>query len=295
MGENSKIEWTDHTFNPWVGCTKISPACDGCYAEAWAKRTGHPELWTGERRRTTAANWKEPLKWNAKAAAAGVRYRVFCSSLADVFDNQVPQAWRTDLFHLIWSTPSLDWLLLTKRPQNIKKMLLPSIGEAELWPWRNVWLGTTAEDQEHYDERWAHLREIPARIRFISYEPALGPMLPGLDRHEGMAPDWIIAGGESGPKARAPHPQWFRDLRDDCEKLGIAYLFKQWGEWAPSTPEAALGNPRSGWRSIKGYPHVARAEELYPGAGAEFVEHVGKKAAGRLLDGREHNDLPVAA
>jgi protein gp37 len=123
MGENTNIEWADHTFNPWVGCSKISSACDYCYAESWAKRSGHPELWQGERRRTAGANWQRPIKWNRQAATAGKRARVFCASLADVFDNQVPRRWRDDLWHRIDQTPHLDWLLLTKRPQNIAKML----------------------------------------------------------------------------------------------------------------------------------------------------------------------------
>src|SRR5262245_18137233 len=123
MGADSKIEWCHHTFNAFVGCTKVSPACDHCYAEAWAKRAGHPELWAGERRRTSAENWKQPLKWDKAAARTGERHRVFCASLADVFDNQVPDVWRTDLWKLIDLTPNLDWLLLTKRPQNIAKML----------------------------------------------------------------------------------------------------------------------------------------------------------------------------
>src|SRR5690348_13736947 len=105
MAENSKIEWTHHTFNPWVGCTKVSAACDYCYAEAWAKRSGSPELWNGERRRTSAANWRQPIKWNRNAAERGERHRVFCASLADVFDNQVPTKWRADLWALISDTP----------------------------------------------------------------------------------------------------------------------------------------------------------------------------------------------
>ena len=123
MAENSSIGWTDHTFNPWVGCTKVSPACDHCYAESWAKRTGSPGLWQGERRRTTASNWRQVVKWNGDAAMAGVRRRLFCTSLADMSDNQAPASWRDDLWRLVERTPHLDWLLLTKRPQNIAKRL----------------------------------------------------------------------------------------------------------------------------------------------------------------------------
>lgn len=232
MGENSKIEWTDHTFNPWVGCTKISPACDNCYAEIWAKRSGHPELWQGERRRTTPSNWEKPIRWNADAVKRGVRPRVFCASLADVWDNQVDPVWRRDLFHLIWETKGLDWLLLTKRPQNIQKMLLPAIGEAELWPWPNVWLGATCGDQDEYDRNWPLLAAIPATVRFISCEPALSWLVPE-DSHDGIFPDWIICGGESGSKARMMDPGWARDLRDDCAGKNIAFFMKQMTGKAP--------------------------------------------------------------
>jgi protein gp37 len=151
MAETSKIEWTDATFNPWVGCTKISPACDHCYAEGWAKRAGNPELWQGERRRTSVANWRMPVKLNAKAMAEGRRRRVFCASLADVFDNQVPAEWRADLWALIRATPMLDWQLLTKRPQNIARMLPANWGKG----WPNVWLGTTVENQTEANRRIA--------------------------------------------------------------------------------------------------------------------------------------------
>jgi protein gp37 len=219
VAENSKIEWTDHTFNPWLGCTKISPACDHCYAESWAKRTGQAGLWAGERRRTSAANWHMPVKWDRFARRDGVRRRVFCASLADWLDNRVPEAWRADLAALIADTPNLDWLLLTKRPENL----------ARLAPWRendvpaNVWLGITAEDQAHFDRRWRRLRDWRACVRFVSYEPALGPLsMPHTDK-----PDWVICGGESGASARVMDPAWARALRDECAAEGIAFFMKQ--------------------------------------------------------------------
>jgi protein gp37 len=274
MGENSKIEWTDHSFNPWVGCTEVSAACDHCYAKAWAKRTGQPELWEGERRRTRPKNWIEPRKWNAKCAYYGRRERVFCASMADVFDNQVPVPWRRDLWHLIEQTPNLDWLLLTKRPQNIAKMLPDPETGVRPWGdgWPNVWLGITAENQEEFERRWPYLNDIPADVRFVSYEPALGPLRLAGD-YGGCGPDWIIAGGESGPHARPANPQWFRDVRDECERLGIAFLFKQWGEWA---------NPDD-------YPSETQEHMELTGRGLR----VGKKRAGRLLDGVEHNGFPT--
>jgi protein gp37 len=243
MGENTKIEWATHTFNPWIGCTKLAhpngSACDFCYAATWAKRTGHPELWEGERRLTSLENWRKPRKWNRAAMEAGERHRVFCASLADVFDNQVPDVWRIDLWQVIEETPHLDWLLLTKRPQNIHKMLPPNWG----YGYPNVWLGITAENQREYERRWPDLREIPAEVHFISYEPALGPLC--LTAVEGDRPDWIIAGAESGGKARPSHPQWFRDVRDECARLGTAFLFKQWGG----------RTPKAGGRLLDGVEH----------------------------------------
>jgi len=226
MAENSKIEWTDHTFNPWVGCTKISAACDHCYAESWAKRAGNPELWQGERRRTSVANWRQPIIWNRKAEGALRRPRVFCASLADVWDNQVPHEWRIDLFALIRATPNLDWLLLTKRPQNIAKMLPIATVDFSPFPWPNVWLGTTCEDQDQYRIRYeGALAKVPAMVRFISYEPALGPML--VAHPYGDRPDWIICGGESGGGARMMDPAWARALRDQCANYGISFFMKQ--------------------------------------------------------------------
>ena len=163
MAENTKIEWADHTFSPWTGCTKVSPACDHCYAEGWAKRSGHVKWGSGQpRRRTSDANWRMPLKWNREAERTGVRPRVFCASLADVFDNEVDPAWRADLFKLIADTPNLDWLLLTKRIGNAQRMIgeaLTIMSEAgkpmNRWPWPNVWLSATVVNQEEAD------RDIP--------------------------------------------------------------------------------------------------------------------------------------
>lgn len=219
MAENSKIEWTDHTFNPWVGCQKVSPGCDHCYAETLMDHRYGRVQWGphGERKRTSVANWRKPLQWAKAARGTGQRPKVFCASLADVFDNQAPEGARDDLWNLISKTPELDWLLLTKRPENIAKML-PVLGH-----WPNVWLGTTAEDQPHYDRRWPILAAVPAAKRFISYEPALGPLTLSWPHY----PDWIICGGESGKDARLMDLAWARSLRDECNRLDIAYFFKQ--------------------------------------------------------------------
>lgn len=228
MGENSAIEWTTHSFNPWVGCTKISVgpqgACENCYAEGWAKRTGNAELWAGSRRRTTAANWRQPLKWNAEAASAGIRPRVFCASLADVFDTDIPGSWRADLFSLIRQTPHLDWLLLTKRIGNAWRMTqramhhsLPS----------NVWLGETIATRAEMLRDGPKLRETPgASVYFWSAEPLLGE-LGEIPRE--LMPDWLIVGGESGPRARPFVLEWGKEIVRQCQAARVPVFVKQVG------------------------------------------------------------------
>ena len=230
MAENSKIEWTDHTFNPWIGCQKVSPGCDHCYAEAMSNRYGWVEWGPhGDRKRTSEANWRKPLSWAKAAARAGIRHRVFCASLADWLDNKAPYAWRLDLAMLVEATPELDWLLLTKRPENFAKHSPWLPGEVPA----NVWLGTTCEDQANFDRRWPILNDIPAKVRFISYEPALGPMIPTSV----FNPDWIICGGESGPGARQMNPAWARSLRERCAADGIAFFMKQMTGKKPIPPD----------------------------------------------------------
>ena len=217
--ENSKIEWTDHTFNPWVGCSKVSPACDDCYAEAWAKRTGqHEQPWGEWRRRTSPANWKLAIKWDRQAQKAGVRKKVFCASLADVFDDQVPNEWRDDLWSLIERTQHLDWLLLTKRPENIKDMLPENWGDG----WPNVWLGITVESQREANRRIPHFEQIPAIIKFLSCEPLLENLYLTL-----YGIDWVICGGESGSNARHMQEKWAQYLKLTCYENGVAFFMKQ--------------------------------------------------------------------
>lgn len=289
MGADTKIEWADHTFNPWTGCQAVSAACDHCYAEAQAKRA--PRTFGGwgphaERKRTSESYWRQPLKWNSEARKAGTRPRVFCASMADVFDNAVPAAWRCDLWDLIAETPHLDWLLLTKRTSNIFGMLpLRSHGALKGWGtagYPNVWLGTTVENQAEADRRIPHLLAVPAAKRFLSCEPLLGPLNLAQWHafHRIDAPDWqptidwVIAGGESGPKARPSHPDWFRSLRDQCQAAGVPFFFKQWGEWVSVSEVAGVG------------PH-----HHFPGGAT--VRRVGKKAAGATLDGREWREVPA--
>ena len=225
MADTTEISWTDHTFNPWLGCQKVSPGCDNCYAEALTLRYG----WTqwgpqAERRRTAPANWRKPLRWQRQASKDQTRHRVFCASLADVFDNQAPPGALQDLWGLVRNTPDLDWQILTKRPQNIQGNL------PEDWQqgYPNVWLGVSAENQEEYDRRWPLLLVIPAVVRFISYEPALGPLT--LANHP-RKPDWLIWGGESGPAARPLEPSWVNQIVQECNQFSVASFGKQWGTY----------------------------------------------------------------
>lgn len=355
MSKQTAISWCDSTFNPWIGCTKISPACDHCYAarqDAFRKWT--PEGWGGPRRRTSAALWKKPGQWNAaqfvQCAACGhrcdlqdfhaidgpadwtmcpacssadwhgARRRVFCASLADVFDNQVPPEWRRDLFLLIAKTPHLDWLLLTKRIGNAWPMMQEvarMCGGGER-PMENVWLGATICNQEEAERDIPKLLTTPAQVRFLSIEPMLGDVrlgswlqrspsaafaagkvtadMPAWTRIGSTALDWVICGGESGPHARPMHPDWVRSLRDQCAAAGVPFHFKQWGEWTPGeNVERQRGTIDTaflwddGWHI---YPlnlatdhgHIDDQPDLY---------RVGTKAAGRLLDGVEHNGFPA--
>lgn len=270
MAENTKIEWTHHTFNPVRGCKKVSDGCKNCYAEKMSKR--NPEtlgVWGDDGVRAIAAEsyWKQPVKWNRDAEKDGERRRVFCASLADVFEDR-PE-WiepRARLFDLIRQTPNLDWLLLTKRPDNI----IHSIYQLPLdfWPeetremarnWlyglppKNVWLGTSVENQEQADKRIPELLKIPAQMRFLSCEPLLGPvdlgyslMLHDSPKWDGSCPmhfagicpeglrcnppiHWVITGGESGPNARPMDVGWLNSIRDQCLTAGVPVFIKQMG------------------------------------------------------------------
>jgi protein gp37 len=318
MAADTKIEWADHTFNAWWGCKAISPGCDNCYAKALAKRAGRD---FAVRTRMSSNYWQQPGKWNDNAAAFhavhGRRQRVFCCSLADVFDNEVPAEWRHDLFNLIAQTPSLDWLLLTKRPQNIVRMVQEAgciAGNGTRYLPGNVWLGATAEDQRRAEINVPALlkaKELTgAAIAFLSMEPLLGQVdlrhvgagLGGCLKRQAnyeasgaitRTPriDWVIVGGESGPKARPMHPDWARSLRDQCDAAGVKFLFKQWGEWA-STWHARL-DPAVAER--KPYVHVTpmcRLDGTNMSAPNYQLDRIGKRAAGRLLDGVTHDEFP---
>jgi protein gp37 len=282
----TKIEWADATFNPWWGCTRVSPACNHCYAEALAKRYGHG-VWGkhADRRFFGDRHWAEPLKWNRRAERAGVRYRVFCASMADVFeDHDGLDEPRARLWDLIEATPHLDWMLLTKRPENINRMA-PSRW-ADRWP-ANVWAGTTTEDQQRADERLPHLLGVPAAIRFISYEPALGPL--DLDP-TGL--QLVIAGGETGPGARPAHAAWFRAVRDRCVAAGVAFHFKQWGDHRTVLYDGEGWPEPTGWVNVANGRTASEDEALADGGSWTAYYRLGKKAAGRVLDGRTWDEMP---
>lgn len=298
MSDTTTIEWTTttgpdgtvhpgYTFNPWTGCAKTSPACAHCYAEALAKRNSSVFGRWGpgtERRRTSDANWRKPLAWDRKAARLGVRLKVFCASMADVFEDRADlDQMRHDLWALIKATPHLDWLLLTKRPATMR-FWMSTYGCPE-----NVWTGVTVEDQRRADECIPALVRVPARVRFLSMEPLLGPVnILGGDtvaaRALGPRPadllHWVIVGGESGPSARVTEPGWALSIRDQCKNAGVPFFFKQWGEWvyeAHMTDDA--------WEDIdaseKGFSSFIRPYRL------------GKSRAGRLLDGETWGQMPI--
>lgn len=339
--KNSAIEWTDHTFNPWIGCTEVSPGCARCYAKTLNKRWRKGANWGkgAPRERTSAANWREPLKWdidsgNNNAALTANGYapdphtRVFCASLADWLDDEVPIEWLADLLKLIHDTPNLDWQLLTKRPENWRRRLervseLFRLSHDDVrMPWAtswlegdapaNVWIGTSVEDQQRADLRIPQLLAIPARVRFLSCEPLLEEVSldvvgqPGEEAPDGTAYDlihWVICGGESGRGARPMHPAWARGLRDQCQGAGVPFFFKQWGENLPFD-NVTTRDQREAFSKC-----VLRITQSYFGAcvvqgpdgpktgttlGIRPISFapVGKKIAGRLLDGREWSEFP---
>lgn len=222
MGQDTKISWADHTFSPWWGCVKVSPECDHCYADSFDHRLGGGH-WGKEspRRFFGDEHWRAPERWNRAAGVCGVRKRVFCASMSDVFEDRPDLIEpRERLMGLIGRTPNLDWLLLTKRPQNIGKMLPGAWRDA---PQPNIWLGTTCGIQK---SRW-RVRELikhPAAVHFVSAEPLLGPLVFG---QELLEVDWVITGAESGHGARGCNLDWVRRLRDDCQATSTAFFFKQ--------------------------------------------------------------------
>lgn len=307
MAENSAISWTRHTWNPWMGCTKVSPACDGCYAEALMDTRYHKVQWGNNPRvRTGVHTWNDPLRWQRQAEKDGDRPFVFCASLADIFDNQVDPQWRADAFEVMRKTPRLVYLLLTKRPQNIVKLAEAAGGLP-----RNAAIGTTIEDQKRTNINVPALIEakyiLKPAFAFLSCEPLLGPI--DLEYPAGIWPkgppmccsgigssgeqscgcmgrpidppliwgiDWVITGGETdqgGHKARPSHPDWFRSLRDQCVAAGVPFHHKQNGEWVSVSEVAGPG-------------------EHFKFDDGATVRRIGKKLSGRTIDGVTHDAFP---
>ena len=353
MAEDSKIEWTDATWNPATGCTKVSEACTHCYIDRtppfrMAHRkfvAGHVPIELHPDRIDKPLNWKKPRK-------------IFVNSLSDLFHADIPDQYIVDVFATMYEAQWHTFQVLTKRPERMRSLLSNPrfpwavgcrawdrlrklsaekaelvtrediIGDVmQLWPLENVWIGVTAENQKRADERIPLLLQTPAATRFISAEPLLGPLSfrwaawqdlsrdHATDHLDGLRRlDWVIVGGESGQHARPMHPQWARDIRDQCVDAGVPFFFKQWGEWG--THSTLNGLPH--FRQFTGHiqwvhkaqtwvqggvcldslgrecslgVHFARArdEGTFP---VTIMDRVGKKAAGRLLDGREWNEFP---
>ena len=327
MGDITAIEWCDHTFNPWWGCSRVSPACRHCYADRDAQRYGH-QVWRrhGPRRMLSDANWARPIKWNRDAQRAGVPAKVFCASMADVFEDHPDVAEpRERLWELIAATPWLVWQLLTKRPENITRMA----PWGDDWP-DNVWAGTSVESQP-WTERVEVLVQVPAKVRFLSCEPMLGPVdltrwmpagdarwrcsgclafyagpwqetcpgcgrrgywcgsHPGNGRPGGQPLSWVICGGESGPKARPMHPAWARQLRDQCDAAGVPFFLKQWGEWGPKN--AATWPLGDAWQNPQRHrwvsPDGRRTKPFGEFTGTDDMDWALMRRVGRKTAGRE--------
>lgn len=321
----TKIEWADDVWNPVTGCDRVSPGCDHCYAETIARRfAGSKAFPEGFKVTLHPDRLDAPLRWRKPR-------RVFVNSMSDLFHPDVPDEFVVDVFAVMsasrWSfSPEQHaFLVLTKRPQRMAALLasdefwdaveageqarcgfrIERYGRAYLLP--GVWLGVSVESQRYADLRLPYLARTPAAVRFVSAEPLLGPvdLTRWIDRWAIMAAggswtselvDWVICGGESGPGARPMHPQWARDLRDQCERAGTAYFLKQWGAWAPGPAPEGWGMRDAVAGRVRAIDLDGQSRPLHealPAPGTEFVYRVGKGAAGRLLDGREWSEYPA--
>jgi protein gp37 len=308
MGDKTIIEWTDATWNPVTGCTKVSAGCANCYAERLHHRSNPGSKFTTVIERTDRLF--QPLKWRRPR-------KIFVNSMSDLFHENVSASYLDKCFAVMALASRHTFQVLTKRPErmrayfnqstereglhlprsmfsearvarvgeSIAQMRHENIGANYIQPYSNVWLGVSVEDQQTFDERSALLRITPAAVRFISYEPALGPIDAGLpDDLEWL--DWLIAGGESGPKARLSHPDWFRSARDQCHAAGVPFFFKQWGEWSP-IPDKPFTSKNYAWVARDG----SDTGSIH-GTPAHLMTKRGRKRAGRLLDGKEWNEFP---
>lgn len=298
---NTRIEWAEKSWNPVTGCTKISPGCQNCYAERMSKRlrgrcgypvedpfrvTLHPE------------RLEEPLRWRKPSM-------IFVCSMGDLFHEVVPKWMIWEVMDVILQAKQHTFLVLTKRPANMKRFYdwYYNGGGRTTEPPKNLWLGVTAENQEEADKRIPILLQIPAAVRFVSVEPMLGPVdldsylivgtdHPGSIMRKGI--DWVICGGETGPKARPMHPDWVRSLRDQCQSAGVPFFFKSWGEWVCRPWSSDNGRKRELCLGMDGTSVYAQVGHMmgFRKPGEALMVRVGKKAAGRLLDGQEWNEFP---
>lgn len=314
MGK-SKIEWTDETWNPVSGCTKVSDGCKHCYAERhWPRLSAPGQPYAGRKFTDVACHperMTQPLHWKKPR-------RVFVNSMSDLFHESIPFEFIARAFRIMWETPEHTYQILTKRPERMREYCELQTDQKS-WPLPNVWLGVSVENQETANERIPILLKTSAAVRWISAEPLLGPVDvyggdpdprldgavagPGVSLEpfwdaNGRGPypgiDWVVVGGESGPRARATNPIWVRSLRDQCTAAGVPFFFKQWGEWAPGDDIEANGIAPIGWYESEpsdgGVPcHTWLTATPIP----EDVYRVGKRAAGRLLDGREWSEYPA--
>lgn len=336
MSDNSSIEWTDATWNPVTGCTKVSPGCDHCYAETFAERwrgtPGH-HFENGFDLTLRPERLGQPLRWKRPR-------RIFVNSMSDLFHADVPDEFIARVFAVMAVAPQHTFQLLTKRHGRMRSLLNSAdfvesfqdavdvlVGDERdfipPWPLPNVWLGVSVEDQKRADLRIPALLETPAAVRWISAEPLLGPVDlspwlrpvkwptcwdehdPGAECPRCIQPEWVVVGGESGPGARPMHPAWARDLRDQCTDAGVAFLFKQFGGWAPrgrlrDGEPLPVDNARTLILNVNGNARGRAAGsvtnqlgEFSDGSHCEVMERVGKKAAGRELDGRTWDEFPT--
>ncbi|WP_199031329.1 phage Gp37/Gp68 family protein [Ralstonia sp. ASV6] len=345
--ENTDIEWADHTHNEWEGCQKVGLGCDRCYAEALNARFagGTAVNWGpgAPRRRTSDANRRKPLRWNANHdrffAENGRRQRVFCESLGDWLDNAVPVEWLVDLLDTIRLTTNLDWLLLSKRIGNFTSRIEAAIHYIEALPdWHedgpphsrealrnwladwvllgkapsNVFIGATIVNQEEADRDVPKVLAVPARVRFVSMEPLLGPVtlrnLPIGNHHRALGYstdhdrfdaltgprriDWVIVGGESGHDARYMHPDWPRSLRDQCEAAGVAFMLKQWGKWGTAAVHMSTGEPV--FRQFESFQQWVNKAPTWVNGGI-CVDRHGRllRNGGDMARARDAGDFPV--
>lgn len=335
MASNSKIEWTGHTWNPLAGCTRASEGCDHCYAFVMTKRLvamGQQNYMglTGNGHfngvvRTLPTMLDVPMRRKKPTI-------YFVNSMSDLFHKEVPDEFIDQVFAVMASCPQHTFQILTKRADRMAKYMCNpdrleniyaqwySVSDqppaAEAWPLPNVWLGVSVENQEQADKRIPHLLGVPARVRFLSCEPLLGPVdlsawLPqecldcdnyilihreeGTVVHDDSPIHWVICGGESGHGARPMHPEWARSLMTQCYAAGVPFFFKQWGEWLD---QDCMTNEQYGMiaeldpQAIGGVADFKRPSYLFPTKDS-LVYRIGKKAAGRLLDGVEYSEFPA--